>query len=270
MNKHVIEFFKQYSDESDEGNFHKVITLHEAPDIDWETLSEQVPCLCKGWYELGHLSQADRIDFTKDYWLSKLPYRQGVSESLIHFFDSLDDIGVFITQKNFGDPFQAWLAYSLKDNSGFYRGAIGASEDMIDRLEQQFPTYLLPEDYKAFLKIHNGFWKTTDSTGIVGTEGVKELYDRVQLMMKAHDRLLTFDGKEVNPSSLIPFYESFGLPFYQCFWGEWYPENEMGNVYYLGSQNSISFSFKNGEVSAEKMAFPTFLDWLMFYLEKFI
>lgn len=270
MNSHTHEFFKQFSDDVPSGNFHKVIALHEGPDMDWETLSELVPCICKGWYELSHLSPRDRIDFTRDYWLAKLPYKEGASEAIVRFFDSLDDVGIYLTQKRSDDPFQSCLVYSLKDNTGFYRGGSPANDEMIDELQQEFPDYLLPEDYKAFLKIHNGFWKTTDCTGIIGTKEMKALYDRFQIMAASLDRVLTFDGKEVNPKTLIPFYESFGLPFFQCFWAEWYPQNEMGNVYFLGNQNTISFSSNSGGSGVERLAFPTFLDWLMFYLEKII
>ena len=56
------------------------------------------------------------------------------------------------------------------------------------------------------------------------------------------------------------------MPFFQCFWLEWYPEDEMGNVYYSGVANTIS-DLAAKATSAENMAFPTFTDWLMFYLE---
>jgi hypothetical protein len=56
------------------------------------------------------------------------------------------------------------------------------------------------------------------------------------------------------------------MPFFQCFWGEWYPEREMGNVYYSGFTRSISDYTQFG-VGVETMAFETFTDWLMFYLE---
>ena len=73
-------------------------------------------------------------------------------------------------------------------------------------------------------------------------------------------------GELINPHSLIPFYESFGMPFYQCFYKDWYPETEMGNIYYSGNTNTIS-DVKNKDPSSEAMAFSTFSDWLIFYLE---
>lgn len=78
--------------------------------------------------------------------------------------------------------------------------------------------------------------------------------------------LLTAEGSEVNPKHLIPFYESFGFPCYQCFWADWYPDQEMGNIYYSGLTHTISAN-RDETVGTENMSFPTFLDWLMFYLE---
>jgi hypothetical protein len=78
---------------------------------------------------------------------------------------------------------------------------------------------------------------------------------------------MTSKGAPVNPKSVIPFYESFGIPFYQCFWGEWYPQQEMGNVYFSHTTKTIS-DVGGTDSSAESMAFQTFVEWLMFYLER--
>lgn len=265
MQRHVRDFFRQNADEGPKGNFQKVIALTDAPDIDWDVLRQKVPSLCKGWIELALLPSRDRIDFSRDYWLDKLPYRQGFSEFLLRFFDSMEDVEIFITQKNYDDPFDACIVYTLKGDS-FYRGGPGGSEEEIEQLQKLFPDYILPLDYKAFLQIHNGFWKTTDSTGIIPIHHMQEINREFKKMLAKQDRLFTANGKEVNPRSLIPFYKSFGMPFYQCFWGEWYPEEEMGNVYYSDLTKSISY-FEGLEGSPENMAFPNFLDWLMFYLE---
>ncbi len=115
------------------------------------------------------------------------------------------------------------------------------------------------------MEIHNGFSKTTD-TGIISTRMMPLVYERFLSLIDKDNPPLTTKGKSVNPRSLIPFYESFGMPFYQCFWKDWYPENEMGNVYYSGSAHTISDP-ENGDLSGDSMAFPTFLDWLFFYLE---
>jgi hypothetical protein len=267
MDFHVKEFFRQFSDETPPGSFHQVIALHDAPDVDWKNFREMIPMLPKGWYELARLDPRDRIEFTRDYWLEKLPYRTHFSEFLVRFFDNLDDIGVFITRQKFDDPYEAFLVYSLKENSGFYRGGIPAKESQLDQLQRQFPDVILPADYRAFLQIHDGFWKTTDCTGVIRSRDMKGIYDSFQGTLAKEEAPKMANGAAINPKSLLPFYESFGMPFFQCFLADWYPEEEMGNVYYSGITKTISSPIGN-ESSPENMAFPTFLDWLMFYLER--
>lgn len=267
MDHHLKDFYRQFSDEAPRGNFHSVIALHQAPDISWNTIKAKVPDLCKGWFELAHLSAKDRIEFSRDFWLAKLPYRQGLNESINRFFSSLDDIGIFLTQKKFEDPYEAHLVYSIKDNGGFFRGASPASEKQLSNLQKFFPDHILPNDYFVFLQIHNGYCKATDCTGITAAEVVPENYETLQQLMMQYDPIVTSRNSIVDPKTLIPFYESFGMPFYQCFWTEWYPDQEMGNVYYSGVDNTISDVFR-GMSGSEIMAFPTFTDWLMFYLER--
>lgn len=267
MDHHLKDFFSKHSDETPRGSFHSVIALHASPDIDWKTISKQAPNLSKGWYELSRLPTKDRIEFTREYWLTKLPYREGFSEFLTRFFEALDDIGIYMIQKKYDDPYDVNLVYSLKGDSGFYRGGLPASDEAIARLKKTFPDVLLPTDYLAFLQIHDGFWKTTDCTGIAHTSQMRELYKRFQDLVEKVDILKTTDEIEVDPKTLIPFYESFGMPFFQCFWSEWYPEGEMGNVYYSDLTKTISCS-RSRESNIENMAFPTFIDWLKFYLER--
>lgn len=269
MDHHVKEFYQQSSDEAPKGNFHKVIALHDSPDIDWENVKSMVPDLSKGWYELAHLSLKDRIAFTHDFWISRFPYTPGLDKFLDRFFDSLDDIGVYITQKKFDDPFEVSFIYSLKGDSGFYRGGLPISEKNLSSLQKFFGDLILPNDYFAFLQIHDGFCKTTDCTGITKSTRMRDSYQIFQDLVQKHGPIVTSKGREVDPKTLIPFYESFGMPFYQCFWADWYPEHEMGNVYYSGESKTIS-DVEGGGASTEIMAFPTFVDWLMFYLEKIV
>lgn len=266
MDQHAIDYYSAYSEKAPHGHFHHVIPLHEDPSVDWLEASELAPWLCRGWYELAHLSSQDRIEFTRDFWMAKLPYHPHLQEFLVKFFASLDDIGVFLTQQKYDDPYEAHLVYSLADNSGFYHGETPADEIEIIDLQKDFPGYILPADYLAFLQIHNGFAKLTD-TGITRSTAMKDSYDAFQDMLEELDQLTTMKGTPVNPKALIPFYESFGLPFFQCFWGEWYPDQEMGNVYYSGLTKTISACVHANDC-VETMAFETFTDWLMFYLEK--
>lgn len=267
MDHHIKEYYRQYSDETPGGNFHSVIALHEAPDIGWKALYAQVPSLSRGWWELAQLNSKDRIEFTRDFWYSKLPYRPGMNEFLERFFASLDDIGIFLTQKKFEDPYLAHMVYSIKDNGGFFHGNPPMHEKNQRGLQKCFQDNALPADYLAFLQMHDGFCKTTDCTGVIASENVPAVYERLQDFLQKQDPITTDKGSVVNPKTLIPFYESFGMPFYQCFWSEWYPEHEMGNVYYSGVDRTIS-DISSYKIGSESMAFATFIDWLMFYLER--
>jgi hypothetical protein len=267
MDRHVENLYRRATDDDPGGRFHEVIALHEAPDIPWRILSKKVPLLPRGWYELSLLPAQDRIEFCRDYWISKLPYQANLSEFLCRFFGSLDDIGIYLTQDKWGEPFDVNMVYSISGDRGFYSGELPASEEKIIALQENFPNYILPEDYKAFLLIHDGFWKATDSTGLTPSSKMKDCYKEFQQMIQGEPPVTTSKGAMVNPGSLIPFYESFGIHFYQCFWGEWYPQQEMGNVYFSHTTKTIS-DVKESDSPADAMAFPSFLAWLMFYLER--
>jgi hypothetical protein len=267
MDLHAIEYYSAYSEQGPHGHFHRVIALHDDPLMDWSEASKLVPSLNRGWYELSQLPVQDRIEFTREFWLTKLPYRAHLNEFLVSFFASLDDIGVFLTQQKYEDPFAIHLVYSLANNSGFFHGEGPADDLEIINLQKVFPNYILPADYLAFLRIHNGFAKLTD-TGIIPSTHMKDGFEAFQKrLMEGQDPITTSDGVEVDPASLIPFYESFGMPFFQCFWRDWYPDQEMGNVYYSDLTRTISTCRKKDDC-VETMAFETFTDWLMFYLEK--
>lgn len=268
MDDHVKEFYSQYSKDSARGNFHSVIPLHESPDINWERISKLTSDLSRGWFELCQLPARDRIEFSLEFWLSKFSYHPNIDKALTAFFSALDDIGVFLCQKKFDDPFRSEMVYSLSGNRGFYRGAANASEKEILDLQKLFPGIILPEDYLAFLQVHNGYCKATDCTGIAGTFQMEELYRDFQELLAKQGQVTTKSGQPVDPKALIPFYKSFGMPYYQCFWNEWHPEQEMGNVYYSIADNSISDPLTKRSASFEHMAFPTFTDWLAFYLEQ--
>jgi hypothetical protein len=264
MDRHVIDFFKTFS-EGEAGSFHEVISLNEKGAIEWKEAIKKAPTLPRGWYELAHLSLEDRLDMVRDFWLAKLPFCPSIIEKIDPFFHHLDDLAVFIAQRSFDDPFTPVMIYSLKDNGGFFRGLPPASEDEIISLQKEFPATILPEDYMGFFSIHSGFAKASDS-GLFPAQEVREKYDEFCILYDAEKGIFTPRGALVEPKALIPFYQSFGMPFYQCFWSEWYPEAEMGNVYYSSTTGTISIE-REGKVGAENMAFASFFDWLVFYLE---
>jgi hypothetical protein len=266
MDQHALDYYSPYSESHMQGHFHQVIALHDNPLLEWEQVLKLAPKLCRGWYELAQLSQADRVEFIRDFWLTKLPYEPQLQSNLMQFFASLDDIGVFLTQQTFDDVYEAELVYSLAGDSGFFRGKCQASASEITELQKLFPDYNLPIDYLSFLQIHNGFAKQTD-TGITPSRHMLGSYEIFQALLEEQEPMKSASGALINPKALIPFYESFGMPFYQCFWADWYSEQTMGNVYYSGLTHTISPIHKTNDC-IETMAFETFTRWLIFYLEK--
>jgi hypothetical protein len=266
MDDHVKEFYHESDENLPRRNFHKVIAINDNPKITWEHVVKLIPQICKGWYELSHLNAKDRIQFVEDFWMSKLPYHPNFNPFIGKFFRSLDDIGVYLVQPKINDPYECHLIYSLKDNRGFFKGNHFATEEKINHLKVQFPQFNLPEDYIGFLQIHDGFSKATDLTGIIPSSQLPSAYQNFQELILEEGGITSNDGIEVDPTTLLPFYASFGMPFYQCFWSEWYPEQEMGNVYYSDSSKTIS-GIRDVDPTLN-MSFPTFLDWLMFYLEE--
>lgn len=250
------------------GHFHEVIALHADKNLSWDELVKKIPLLPRGWFELSQLSSEDRIEFTRDFWLSKFPI---LSEEdarshrrLEDFFATLEEVGIMATQVKEGHPFEVHMVYSLKDDVGFFQGGVPVSEEGIANLIKQFGQMLLPSDYLAFLRIHDGFSKYTD-TGLIKSREMSRIYQRFQLML-ADEILVNVEGEVINHAHLIPFYESFGLHCYQCFYADWYPETEMGNVYFSDYDRTISL-WLDARHPEETLSFPTFLSWLVFYLE---
>ena len=96
---------------------------------------------------------------------------------------------------------------------------------------------------------------------------MRELYDRFQEMVAKFDVLKTPRGAEVDPKQLIPFYESFGMPYLSMFLGGMV--SGRGNGQCLLFRSDPNDLLRPGrEPSPENMAFPTFIDWLKFYLER--
>lgn len=265
MNSHVHKYYrKSKGDEPLRRHFHEVIPLHEEKKLSWEEAQQKVRSLPRGWYELSHLCSLDRIEFVRDFWLSTLPFVPHVNRFFHEFFHSLDDIGVFILQWREGLSYECEMVYSLKDGSCFYQGMSPADEKEIMLLNDQFGGHL-PKDFLQFLQIHSGFSKHTD-TGIFRAQDMPRIHRRFVQDALDQNLLIKCRGQVIDPSDLIPFYESFGLRAYQCFLKEWYPELEMGNVYFSFRDKMIS-DFQDPNALSDTLAFSSFLDWLIFYLE---
>lgn len=247
MNKRISDYYseKKYLD---------VLCLLEER-IDWDEARSKAPLIPRGWYELSLLSREDRLEFTKEYWMTHLPFVPNPFKDLQTFFQDLEDVGVFlILQENNYIP---ELVYFLNDER-FYLGSVPAGEEEIEGLKMNIP---LPKDFLSFLGIHNGFSKAYDR-GILSTSEIIQTKNELEIYLEESEKKVHFDKSLVEPASLIPFYMSAYGRSYQCFIKEWYPTNEMGNVCLSLDDFTISSYKREGT-----LAFPTFLDWLVFYLE---
>ncbi|MBS0620061.1 MAG: SMI1/KNR4 family protein [Verrucomicrobia bacterium] len=258
MNAHVQRFYRKYIDEEAPIRlYHEVIPLHETPGLKWDALTHLAPALPKGWYELAHLKVSDRIEFLRDFWLSTLPFVPHVHAFLQSYFDQLDDVGVYLTQLHFDSPFECEIVYSLKDGSCFYHGSPPCTLEAVEALNREFSD-VLPPDYCAFLLIHDGFSKHTD-TGMIRTRYLKEIYRQLRAELASLPEELQHQGRRVDPSELIPFYESFGKKAYQCFYSGMRSGDQVGNLYYSTQEKQV--------FALENLAFASFADWLVFYME---
>ena len=212
MDQNVNEFFHEFYGESPSVNYYKVIRLHQS-SLNWEEVKEKVPHICKGWFELSHVKKDERLEFIEQFWESKLIKFPNFCQFLEKFFRDVEDIEVYLTQKTSDHPFESQLVYSLKGNQGFFRGHLPANDEQIELVRTMFPGTTFPHDYIAFMQIHNGFHKSTDITGITPLEKLREGYDAFQALFEKNDMLFTKNKTIIDPSRLIPFYTSFGMPF---------------------------------------------------------
>jgi hypothetical protein len=261
MNSCVKEFYKKQ--ESDDKGFYDVILIDDSCKVGVERLQELCIDFPKEWFELSRLDPSLKIEFARDYCLEALPYVPRIYGFLYDFFSKIEDIDIFLTKKEKHDLYKCELVYSMKDGS-FFRGNPPANEETIDELKTQFN--ILPKDFIAFLKIHDGFSKNLDS-GIIPAEKLKEVSDHFYENIFNSGKVIKCGKKIVDPSSLIPFYTSFLNEDFQCFYADWFQENEMGNVFYSEAESSIS-DYHNDLSWVENLSFPTFLDWLLFYIEE--
>lgn len=248
--------------------FHKVIPLHEIREKSFDELSQMVPLLPRGWYELNRVSKEDRLEFTRDYWLSKLPFSMTkgseLEERILSFFEGIDDIALFATQMRENSPFEPHMVYSLIDDSSFFHGLPPADSQAIESLSSQFANFSFPSDFLAFLEIHDGFSKFTDN-GLIRIRDMSRVYLRFQQMLSTQG-ILTVENQIVDPKHLIPFYESFGIHSYQCFFAESLPTLDVSNIHYSEFERGFG-SFVEERSLDENLSFSSFLAWLCFYLE---
>jgi hypothetical protein len=260
MNSLARKFFTL----SKENGFCAIRFLTDEPNTSWEEISRIAYDIPRGWFELSRISSEDRVEFTRDFWLDRLPYHPSAHPAFFEFFEKLDDVGVVLTQRMEGEPMDAELVYSLADNSSFFRGRPPMNDFDCRELLAELNVNL-PRDYVSFLKIHNGFGKLSEM-GLLDFQEMGDAKRRLIDLFLKSDKRLKAGTKEVDPSGLFPFYEALGLSSFQCFYSDWYPGSEMGNVYFSGIDYTIS-DVSQKRAWVENLAFPTFSEWLSYYLQ---
>jgi len=258
MNSQIRDFFR--TDKAQEAHFQEVRFLSEEPGAVWdEVKGTGIP---RGWFELSRVSMSDRVDFTREFWLSLLPYHPTASAGIREFFDQLDDVAVILCRQTKEEPWRAELAYSLADNSSFFRGLAPADEEEIDWTMKKLNVNL-PSDFRAFQLLHNGFGKLTE-LGVVPLDEMEDARESLISALMRADKPLRSGERVVDPYSLYPFYEEFGGGC-QCFYSEWYPASEMGNVYFSAIDYIISDT-SDRKGWPEHLAYPTFVEWLSSFI----
>lgn len=260
MNQSIFEYYQKDSD----SEFVDVIYVDEKNNKSFDKLSELAYNFPRAWYELSRLSVTDRIEFSREFCLKTLPYSPDIYQLIYEFFLNLDDISIIMSKKANEEKYLVELVYSMQNNSTFFRGKPPLDEESIRDLNMQFND-ILPSDFLAFLKIHNGFAKNAD-TGIINAENILDITIQMQDLIENQKKLILSNNQTIDPNDLIFFYQSYQRVDFQCFYTRWFPYSEIGNVYYSYNDNSIS-NFYDKNSWAENLAFPTFLDWLIFYLE---
>jgi hypothetical protein len=260
MNSLVRKFFSR----KEEAPFKEVIFLSEESQAKWEVVSKESPHLPRGWFELSRISAQDRVDFTRDFWLDRMPYHPSAHPAFFEFFEQLDDVAVVLTRAKEDEPFIAELIYSLADDSTFFRGRPPCAAEELEELKNELDANL-PHDYLSFARIHNGFGKLSEM-GVLEIGEIAYAKRRVMDLLIQTDKQVKSGELEVDPGALVPFYESLGLSSFQCFYTDWYPGSEMGNVYLSGIDYTLS-DVSDKKAWVENLAFPTFSEWLAYYLQ---
>ncbi len=260
----VNTLVQQFFTKNKENQFNEVLFLSEEPNATWEEVTQKAFNLPRGWFELSRVSPRDRVEFTRDFWLDRIPYHPNAHPAFFEFFEQLDDVAVVLMRRTEDEPMDSELVYSLADNSCFFRGRPPCTDTDLHDLKKEIEINL-PRDYLAFIRVHNGFGKLSEM-GLLEIEEIPYTRRRVMdLLIRAEKRFKSGE-KEVDPGALIPFYEAFGLASFQCFYTDWYPGSEMGNVYLSGIDYTLS-NVSDKKSWVENLAFPTFSEWLAYYLQ---
>lgn len=253
---------KKYYEVGGESDIQEVIFLSEQKALDWKEVSEKVSDMPRGWFELSRVSKEDRIEFISTIWENKLPFHPMIHARMRRFFSRLDDVAIVIVKREFS--YFAEMVYSIGDNSSFFRGLPPLIEEDVRMFTSELGVRL-PSDYLSFLKVHNGFGKLSEP-GILRVEEIYRAREDVRKILMNGDKEIRWKGHVIDPEALIPFYEDYGFNSFQCFFSDWYPNSEMGNVYLSGINYTVS-DIADRNIWADQLAFASFMEWLAMYLE---
>ena len=253
---------KKYYELGGESNIQEVLILSEETTLNWNEISEKIPEIPRGWFELSRISPEERIEFVTDLWLDRLPYHPGGQSVISHFFSRLDDIAILVVRRE--GEYSAEMVYSFADNRSFFRGLPPATEEDVRVFKRELGIQV-PYDYLSFLRLHNGFGKLSEIE-IIRMEDIATAREAVREIVTNTDHVIEWKNHIIDPEALIPFYEDYGLNSFQCFFTDWYPGSEMGNVYLSGISYTMSDTTERSHW-IEQRAFTSFLEWLAIYLE---
>jgi hypothetical protein len=264
VKNNILNFYEEKFLKSSFGqNFSSVEIIDSSFSLD--QIYSKCPVFFKGWYELVKLKPYDAIDFVKEFWENTLPYSASFEYFLNYFFSFVDLIvPVLLKQKN-SQNYVAELCYFFRDKNLVYRGSLPISDDnKIFQINSSFEN-VFPEDFLSFLKIHNGFAKFLDF-GIMDAYEIPFYQKQIVQNLQSNSNVIKCNDVVVDPSMLIPFYRSANSRDFQCFYKDWYPNLEIGNVNFSISNHTISNYMSS--IGEDSLAFQSFLDWFKFYLEE--
>src|SRR5579872_2370674 len=138
MNSLVRSFFAG----KEEIAFKEVVFLSEESNANWGEISRKAPDLPRGWFELSRISPRDRVEFTRDFWLDRMPYHPSAHPAFFEFFEQLDDVAVVLMRRAEDEPMDCELVYSFHDNSSFFRGKPPCPETVLDELKHEIDVNL--------------------------------------------------------------------------------------------------------------------------------
>jgi hypothetical protein len=217
---------------------HDIISLTNGEGGTWKELVAKAALLPRGWSELSALSLADRVEFTRLFWLSKwhfpLEKESFFQEKMDRFFKNLSNIEIFLVQHHAKSSYVPVMLYTLKKGHFFF-ASVPAQVQVVSRIAAQFSHFPLPEDYLSFFLIHDGFQRGEEA-GMLSLRDLSSYYNRFR------ERFPSLD--------MMPFCEWEGVHHIQCFLS-----NRRGNINF----DELSFTDR-------RLFFTTFSEWFFHYV----